>query len=89
MTKVSYCMYAQESLKHFRTDNKMSDQRAQDWLRRKVEEKKEEEKKEEEKKKKEEKKEDDKFLKKVQPGSSYVAMGSAAAAVGEVHEDKR
>ena len=81
MTKVSYCMYAQESLKHFRTDNKMSDQRAQDWLRRKVEEKKEEEKKEEEKK------EDDKFLKKV--GSSYVAMGSAAAAVGEVHEDKR
>ena len=83
MTKVSYCMYAQESLKHFRTDNKMSDQRAQDWLRRKVEEKKEEEKKEEEKK------EDDKFLKKVQPGSSYVAMGSAAAAVGEVHEDKR
>ena len=76
-------MYAQESLKHFRTDNKMSDQRAQDWLRRKVEEKKEEEKKEEEKK------EDDKFLKKVQPGSSYVAMGSAAAAVGEVHEDKR
>ena len=71
-------MYAQESLKHFRTDNKMSDQRAQDWLRRKVEEKKEEEKKE-----------DDKFLKKVQPGSSYVAMGSAAAAVGEVHEDKR
>ena len=83
MTKVSYCMYAQESLKYFRTDNKMSDQRAQDWLRRKVEEKKEEEKKEEEKK------EDDKFLKKVQPGSSYVAMGSAAAAVGEVHEDKR
>ena len=71
-------MYAQESLKYFRTDNKMSDQRAQDWLRRKVEEKKEEEKKE-----------DDKFLKKVQPGSSYVAMGSAAAAVGEVHEDKR
>ena len=89
MTKVSYCMYAQESLKHFRTDNKMSDQRAQDWLRRKVEEKKEEEKKEEEKKKEEKKKEDDKFLKKVQPGSSYVAMGSAAAAVGEVHEDKR
>ena len=82
-------MYAQESLKHFRTDNKMSDQRAQDWLRRKVEEKKEEEKKEEEKKKEEKKKEDDKFLKKVQPGSSYVAMGSAAAAVGEVHEDKR
>ena len=76
-------MYAQESLKHFRTDNKMSDQRAQDWLRRKVEEKKEEEKKEEEKK------EDGKFLKKVGPGSSYVAMGSAAAAVGEVHEDKR
>ena len=89
MTKVSYCMYAQESLKHFRTDNKMSDQRAQDWLRRKVEEKKEEEKKEEEKKMEEKKKEDDKFLKKVGPGSSYVAMGSAAAAVGEVHEDKR
>ena len=89
MTKVSYCMYAQESLNHFRTDNKMSDQRAQDWLRRKVEEKKEEEKKEEEKTMEEKKKEDDKFLKKVQPGSSYVAMGSAAAAVGEVHEDKR
>ena len=66
----------------------MSDQQVSDWLRRKMDEKKKEEEKMAEKKEEEEKKkEDDKFLKNLK--SSYVGMGSAAAAVGEVLEEKR
>ena len=51
------------------------------------EKKKEEEKMAEKKEEEEKKKEDDKFLKNLK--SSYVGMGSAAAAVGEVLEEKR